>query len=338
MPPNPGSKVYLPYPEFLEDVFSRDTNGQRFEHALHLGTLDSSAVDKAGKVRQLNFFLDGDGLIKQHILISGMSGAGKTYLASVLVEELANKVGCPVVVMDPHGEYSSIGVPDSGFKALLQKGGVSAEDYSFGFKVSVHACDAVKLRSEFEKWGVDLEQPRRFSVEPVLERWKGSSDEKDEADFSDVLRHGIKPRVVTVVDSRGISFEDRARLFECCANALLNGRLRGEVPPFVLLVDETSLLSDETLRMIASEGRRLGVSMCLLSQHPAEIGGEVLSQMGGQMIGRTTEAEDLESLRAMAGEKAGLLSELKRGEWVVNGMMIRQPVKVHLRDRYSIHP
>jgi hypothetical protein len=42
--PAPGSKVYLPYLEFVEDVFLRDLNGKPFGHALDVGTLESRAA------------------------------------------------------------------------------------------------------------------------------------------------------------------------------------------------------------------------------------------------------------------------------------------------------
>ncbi|MCW3997525.1 MAG: hypothetical protein NWF10_03030, partial [Candidatus Bathyarchaeota archaeon] len=42
-PPTPGSKVYLPYLKFVEDIFCRNQKGQRFKKALHMGRLESMA-------------------------------------------------------------------------------------------------------------------------------------------------------------------------------------------------------------------------------------------------------------------------------------------------------
>ena len=103
----------------------------------------------------------------------------------------------------------------------------------------------------------------------------------------------------------------------------------------MLVVEEADALGDEIVGRIASEGRRLGISMCLLTQHPTEIGGKALSQMGTQIMGRTTDAADLDYIERMAGEKSFLLYKLKTGEWVVNGVGGKQTLKVLVRDRYS---
>ncbi len=36
-PPNPGSRIYMPYTSFLEDAFNRGTDGKPYTHPLHLG-------------------------------------------------------------------------------------------------------------------------------------------------------------------------------------------------------------------------------------------------------------------------------------------------------------
>ena len=55
------------------------------------------------------------------------------------------------------------------------------------------------------------------------------------------------------------------------------------------------------------------------------------------MIGRTTEANDLEDLRNMALQKSDIISELRTGECIINGVTLRQPLKASLRGRYSIN-
>ena len=46
-------------------------------------------------------------LLTKHIAILAKTGGGKSYIAGILLEELAEK-GVPVVVIDPHGEYYSL--------------------------------------------------------------------------------------------------------------------------------------------------------------------------------------------------------------------------------------
>jgi DNA helicase HerA-like ATPase len=330
VPPSPGSKVYLPFYEFLEDIFLRDTNGKRFDHALHVGTLESRAAYGNGDSRQLNFYFNGEDFARQHFLITGMSGAGKTHTAMVMVEELANKTGRPVVVLDPYGEYVTVGVAGKRLKELASK------DYPFDFKVSVFACDPEGTTKVLRKHGVELARDGRFSVRSVPVRWSKACDEKAEAEIKETLREGVNPGQVTVIDAKGLPADERGNLFTCCVRALWQTRADGSVGPFVLVVEDAEGVEAKTLRRIASEGRKVGVSLCLLSQNPTEMSGTVLSQMGTQMMGRTTDAEDLEHLRNMAGEKCALLPQLTTGEWIVNGINLVKPTKVFVRDRYSL--
>ena len=109
-PPNPGSRVYMPYASFLEDALNRGANGEAYARLLHLGKTEIAAASKEAGEQQVNCYLDAVGLTTKHTLICGMDGAGKTHLASVIIEELANKTCHPIVVLDPNNEYSTVGV------------------------------------------------------------------------------------------------------------------------------------------------------------------------------------------------------------------------------------
>jgi DNA helicase HerA-like ATPase len=106
--PGPGSKIYLPYAEFLEDIFLRDLEGKLFEHPLHVGSLESHAPSRDGSARQLSFSLDAKDFAKHHFLIAAISGAGKTHTATVIVEELATEAGWPVVFLASSGSVSRV--------------------------------------------------------------------------------------------------------------------------------------------------------------------------------------------------------------------------------------
>ncbi len=56
--------------------------------------------------------VNADRLITQHCSILASTGAGKSWLAGVLIERLA-LLDVPIVVIDPHGEYSAMSVPRS---------------------------------------------------------------------------------------------------------------------------------------------------------------------------------------------------------------------------------
>jgi cellulose biosynthesis protein BcsQ len=122
-PPNPGSRVYMPYTTFLEDVFKRGSDGKPYVHPLHLGKAEIIATSQDGNDEQINYYLNYLDLISKHTLISATDGAGKTHTATIIIEELANKTKRPIVVFDPNNEYTTIGTainPDQKYPFNLQ--------------------------------------------------------------------------------------------------------------------------------------------------------------------------------------------------------------------------
>jgi hypothetical protein len=335
VPPSPGSKVYLPCLEFLEDVFLRNADGKPFGHTLYVGTLESHAASKNGDAKPLSFCLNAEDFTRQHFLITGMSGAGKTHTATVIVEELANRTRCPIVVLDPYEEYVAVGVAGKRLTELEAEDPAAIKQYPFDFRVALYACDDDAAAKTLKMFGVELGKEGRFSVRNVSGKWSKACDEKVEAETKEALKEGVKPGQVTVIDAKGLPASERSNFFTCCAKALWLARIDGSVEPFVLVVENAEVVETETLGTIASEGRKMGVSLCLLSQHPAEMSRTVLSQMGTLFVGRTTDAGDLEYLRNMTGEKCALLPQLTTGEWIANGITLTRPTKVFVRARYS---
>jgi len=101
-PPSPGTPVFEPSAEDLKRFLGLEEQG------IHIGKLQFHNVD----VR-----LNMDELVQKHFAILAMSGAGKSYLTSVIIEELLDRppeVGrIGVVVFDVHGEYRSFAEPPS---------------------------------------------------------------------------------------------------------------------------------------------------------------------------------------------------------------------------------
>ncbi|MHC3129884.1 MAG: ATP-binding protein [Candidatus Bathyarchaeota archaeon] len=323
-PPDTGSKVYLPYYDFLKDVFLRDWEGKVCSSALHLGTCQTFVNTKEGGVRRLGFFLNDWDFTRQHFLVSGVSGVGKTHVAAVVVEELANRTGVPVVVLDSYGEYVTVGF----------KGDFSGEGYPFDFMFSVYSSDPERVRSRLDGLGAEAEAGGRFSVKPVSSQWVGSG-KKSVGSVGGELAKSICGNGVTVFDAEGLSFEEKRVFFANSVLSLLESRVKGLVEPFFLVVDDAEIVGDDVLRRVAVEGKRLGVSVCLLTCNPSELDGAVLSQMGTQILGRTTGSWDLECLSNMALEHVSDLPRLAVGEFIVNGVTLRKPTKVQVRERYS---
>lgn len=101
----PGTKVYVAPDELLSRLYSG--RGRK----LTVGTLATRGDVEVG--------LSVSGL-RRHMAIIAQTGAGKSYLAGVMMEELLSQGGT-VVVIDPHADYVKLSVPNEkeGWRAEL---------------------------------------------------------------------------------------------------------------------------------------------------------------------------------------------------------------------------
>jgi len=100
--PNPGSRVSRAADEFLEAVIPA-ADWESDAGVAHLGWLLERSPHDA------NVFLPTDDLAATHVAVLASTGSGKSYTASVLLEEMV----CPesraaALVFDPHGEYTTL--------------------------------------------------------------------------------------------------------------------------------------------------------------------------------------------------------------------------------------
>ncbi|MFX0100168.1 MAG: ATP-binding protein [Candidatus Hodarchaeota archaeon] len=97
-PVSPGNQVSSVDPELLENFL-----GFNLENGLHLGEME---------FEDLSVKIDLTRLVQKHFAILAMSGAGKSYLTSVILEELIKRKRedgrIATIIVDTHGEYSSI--------------------------------------------------------------------------------------------------------------------------------------------------------------------------------------------------------------------------------------
>jgi len=99
-PPSPGDYVYLANDDTLNKLIGLSTN-----NGLNLGKI---RYHKGVEVK-----INLTRLIQKHLAILAMSGAGKSYTTSILIEELLSRKAedgrIAIIIVDVHGEYSSLG-------------------------------------------------------------------------------------------------------------------------------------------------------------------------------------------------------------------------------------
>ncbi len=98
-------------------------------------------------------------------------------------------------------------------------------------------------------------------------------------------------------------------------------------------------LAAPIIKRIASEGRKFGLFMVLITQRPYKVHGDTLSQCNSQIIMRLTNPQDQQAIRLSSESiSEGLLADLPGlnvGEAVVLGPLVRVPVMVKVGARES---
>jgi uncharacterized protein len=99
-PPSPGTKVKIASNENIKKFLKLQDDG------LNLGKIQFHDVEMKANLSKL---------LQKHLAVLAMSGAGKSYFMSVLLEELCKRKKeqgqIATLVFDTHGEYTSFGEP-----------------------------------------------------------------------------------------------------------------------------------------------------------------------------------------------------------------------------------
>ncbi|MBC7081834.1 MAG: ATP-binding protein [Thermoplasmatales archaeon] len=91
-----GTKVYRASPEFLKRQLKPKTN------SIEIGYFRDN--------KDVPIHIDLNELISKHFSVLAMTGSGKSWTISVIIESVAKNYDIPILIFDPHGEYSSLKV------------------------------------------------------------------------------------------------------------------------------------------------------------------------------------------------------------------------------------
>ena len=95
-PPKPATSAYAPGSKDLKRVLVGNL-AQDQTRALDIATLSNRS--------KVDVKVDGHAIVTRHLAILAMTGAGKSWAARRIIEQLADRK-YPMVVFDPHGDYS----------------------------------------------------------------------------------------------------------------------------------------------------------------------------------------------------------------------------------------
>jgi DNA helicase HerA-like ATPase len=383
----PGDRVYPADKELMVATLGLTQGGA------YLGVLEGT---------DLPVMVDRNKLVQKHISILAMTGSGKSYTAAVIMEEMMEK-GVPLLIIDPHGEYSTFRHPndDSDIEALAAKFDVQPHGYEnvtiytpTNLKTCEYADKVLRLNGRNLKPGEILQyvpgELNNSEIGLVYEAVNQLMDDRrnftiKEYSIKDVLmeiqssRSNMKWAVInkleplvtaeflsdkptpvqelfakgraSIIDLKGVNPDVQQTIIARLLSQLFEARKTGAVPPGLVVVEEAHLFcpergflkttSGEVLRTIASEGRKFGLGLMIVSQRPAKVDKNVLSQCSTQIIMRVTNPNDLKAItKSLEGISSELEEEIKRlppGVALFVSPDIPRPIMVQVRVRRTKH-
>lgn len=197
--------------------------------------------------------------------------------------------------------------------------------------------DEVSVNKSQSKWNVMsmlefLENTKMFSANPTLPK--------------DI----VKPGLVSIIDLKDAKPEIQHIVVLKLAEELFYARKYAKIPSFLFVVEEAhnfcpergfgEVASSRILRTIASEGRKFGMGLCIISQRPARVDKSVLSQCNTQVILKVTNPNDLKAItESVEGVTSGIREEIRDlpvGVAMIVGVT-DQPLLADIRIRRSLH-
>ncbi|MFP4654820.1 MAG: helicase HerA domain-containing protein [Methanohalobium sp.] len=213
-----------------------------------------------------------------------------------------------------------------------------------------------KLKAEMDSYTIDDiifevgndKSKAKWNVISLLENIRDSEIlSTTPTPIEDLLQKGK----ASVIDLKGVSPDLQRMIVAEVCSSLFEARKMDNVPPGMLVIEEahnfapekgfSKSQSSEVLRNIASEGRKFGLGMMVISQRPARVDKNVLSQCGTQIIMKVTNPNDLKSIsKGLEGVNSYVEDELIRlpqGVAMLVSTDIEKPILVDIRVRKSQH-
>ena len=156
-PVKPAVSVNYPHSKDVEKLLVSDLNSQ---HPILIGSL---LARESVKIK-----IDADNLVSRHVLITGMSGSGKTVMVRRIISELLRKM-FPILIYDIHGDY--LGFVQKN-KSLFPNNKVKL----FYPNLSIKAEDKEIIYTLIEKLGKPLTEPQNDYLNALINRVKQSDN------------------------------------------------------------------------------------------------------------------------------------------------------------------
>lgn len=263
-PLEPNIEVLDAKRDFIKETLGLEKNN----NSAYIGKLSYYDID---------VYLDLNKLLNKHISILAKSGSGKSFCSGVIVEELIEK-NIPVLIIDPHGEYSSLKYPSSSKEKLekfnLKPKGFLRQIQEYSTDISINTeCKPLKLSSS----NLSASELLQLLPAKLSNQQKGilyaALKNLDIIDFDSLIyflesqesnvkytliniieyikklgifsqeatsmNELVQPGKCTIVNLKGVEQEVQEVVVYKLAKDLFNERKKGNIPPFFFVIEES---------------------------------------------------------------------------------------------------
>jgi len=187
------------------------------------------------------------------------------------------------------------------------------------------------------------------ALETLRERLEYVEESKLLGPVGTSLNDLVKKGDATLVNLRGVAPDVQELVVARLASTLFENRKKGKIPPLFLVIEEAHNFAPQQgqatcsriLKNIASEGRKFGLGLCVVTQRAARIDKSVLSQCNTQLILQVTNPLDLKaiasSIEGLTDGMTEMIQGLPVGVALITGGGYHTPLFCEIRPRATRH-
>lgn len=354
--PSPGKNLAKADPDRIKEFLGIDEEG------LEIGEVQQQEISAS---------LNMTDTLQKHFAILAQSGAGKSYTASVMLEELLDRDYSPAIVaVDPHGDYTNFAEDEDYMQDVkvfrendirIPVNNLSADKIDAYFDLT--PAQKRELSKAFAKMGqrenadygldqleaqVESQDMNEGTKYVLKDRFREMRSMNIFGRTSSPNNNDLEPGKLNIIDLSDIINHRKKQIITAYfGRHFFRQRREGNIPPFLYLLEEAHNFAPEqapspsktVIEKMAREGRKFHASIGLISQRPVKLSTTALSQCNTQIILRVTNPNDLDhisqSSEGITSDVAARIPGLKTGEAIVIGEAVNYPTFVDVRERRS---
>jgi DNA helicase HerA-like ATPase len=318
----------------------------------------------------IKIYIDINTLVQKHMSVLAKTGGGKSYVTGVILEELM-KHNVTTCILDPHGEYASMReaqefatdtklnkdakplkftLSNMNARAILELTNTkNIKNFLPPLRKAIHILRVNKGDYEVMDIIRILETDEDNSLGALINELEYLREVDIFAEMGTRMEELIKKGKTTIINLKGSPPDIQALVVNRICTYLFELRKQDKIPPLMIVAEEAhnfcpqqgTVASSKIFRTVASEGRKFGLGICIVTQRPAKVDKNVLSQCNTQVILKVTNPNDLKAITAsVEGLTSGMTDEIQRipiGTAIITGGKITMPLFVDIRPRESRH-